>query len=100
MVFSDAARWLPLLALAACGAGHGAGEPGVIEIGELQQTSAFTRNFNPLLELGDVRWTARGSMYEPLLIFNPLTAAFVPWLAESYQFDGDHRRLAFQIRRG
>jgi peptide/nickel transport system substrate-binding protein len=87
-------------ALTACGAGHGAGEPGVIEIGEQQQTSAFTRNFNPLLELGDVRWPARGSMYEPLLIFNPLTGVFLPWLAESYEFDGDHRRLAFKLRHG
>ena len=39
-------------------------------------------------------------MYEPLLIFNPLTGAFVPWLAEGYEFAGDHRRLSFQIRRG
>jgi peptide/nickel transport system substrate-binding protein len=84
----------------ACGGGHAQGEPGVIEIGEANQTSAFTRNFNPLLEVGDVRWPSRGAMYEPLLIFNPLTGDFVPWLAESYRFSDDHMRLEFNVRRG
>ena len=88
------------VALSACGAGHTQGEPGVIEIGEANQTSAFTRNFNPLLEVGDVRWPSRGSMYEPLLIFNPLTGDYVPWLAESYRFSDDRMRLEFKIRRG
>jgi peptide/nickel transport system substrate-binding protein len=104
MVFSDGARRLPLaglvMALAACGGSRAEGEPGVIEIGEQRQSSSFTRNFNPLLELGDVRWPAKAAMYEPLLIWNALTGAFVPWLAESYRFSEDHLRLDFQIRRG
>lgn len=88
------------MTLTACGAGRPAAEPGVMEIGESRQSSSFTRNFNPLLELGDVRWPAKCAMYEPLLIWNPLEGSFVPWLAESYGFSEDHRRLDFKLRHG
>ncbi|HVR61666.1 MAG TPA: ABC transporter substrate-binding protein [Polyangia bacterium] len=86
--------------LGACGGARPAPEPGVLEIAEGAKTSAFTRNFNPLLEAGDMRWPARGSMYEPLLIWNPMTGQFVPWLAESFAFSADHLRLSFALRHG
>ncbi|HVK74559.1 MAG TPA: ABC transporter substrate-binding protein [Kofleriaceae bacterium] len=75
-------------------------EPGVLLIEEKEQTASFIRNFNPLLEVGDVRWPATRSMYEPLLIYNGVTGAYVPWLATAYEFSDDHRRLRFDLRRG
>jgi len=67
---------------------------------ESEQTAAFTRNFNPLLEAGNVRWPARSAMYEPLLIFNPMSDGYVPWLAERYEYSEDGLRILFSIRSG
>jgi peptide/nickel transport system substrate-binding protein len=98
------ARVAPLLMLPlmmpACAAHRTAAEPGVLEIGESRQTSAFIRNFNPLLEVGDVRWPSRGAMYEPMLIFNPTTGSFVPWLAQSYRWSEDRLEIEFNLRHG
>ncbi len=67
---------------------------------ESKQTASFVRNFNPLAEVGDVRWPTRRAMYEPLLIFNPMTGEFVPWLATSYAWSDDNRALDMTIRDG
>src|SRR5688500_15593978 len=86
------------LAVASCAPRRQAAEEGVLQITETEQTAAFIRNFNPLLEVGDVRWAAKNSMYEPMLIHNPVTGASVPWLAESYRWqDGE---LVFGLRKG
>jgi peptide/nickel transport system substrate-binding protein len=86
------------LAAAGCAPRRQAAEEGVMVVSESEQTESFLRNFNPLLEVGDVRWPAKNSMYEPMLIHNPMTGAYVPWLAEAYHWqDG---KLVFAIRHG
>jgi len=72
----------------------------VLVLSESRHTSAYVRNFNPLLEVGDVRWPARRAMYEPLMIHNPLQDRTVPWLATSYSWHDQHQRLRFTIRDG
>jgi peptide/nickel transport system substrate-binding protein len=74
--------------------------PGVLAVTEDEPTAIFVRNFNPLLEAGNVRWPTRRAMYEPLLVFNPLRGEYVPWLAESYRWNDDRTELRFTIRRG
>jgi len=85
-------------AVSACAPSGRAAEPGVLMVEEKEQTAAFIRNFNPLVEVGDVRWPATHSMYEPLLIFNWVTGSYVPWLASSYAYSDDHRTLRFELR--
>ena len=75
-------------------------EPGVLLVEEKEQTASFIRNFNPLLEVGDVRWPATRAMYEPLFIYNWLDGQYVPWLATAYAWSEDHRRLRVTLRAG
>ncbi len=75
-------------------------EPGVLLVEEKEQTASFIRNFNPLLEVGDVRWPATHAMYEPLFIYNALSGDYVPWLATGSAWSDDHRRLRVDLRPG
>jgi peptide/nickel transport system substrate-binding protein len=102
-------RLLGVAALAAsCLAGGCAGcvdrgdrtAPGVLVVAESEQTSAFIRNFNPLVEVGDVRWPTRHAMYEPLLIFNPIDGKYVPWLAARWEWRDANMTLHFELRPG
>src|SRR5688572_32260924 len=77
-----------LLAHTGCAAPREATAPGVLNITE-GQSASFIRNFNPLQFAGDVRWPARHAMYEPLIIYNPMTGLYVPWLAESHRWSED-----------
>ncbi|HTJ47677.1 MAG TPA: ABC transporter substrate-binding protein [Kofleriaceae bacterium] len=94
-------RWTILLAVlcAAC-APRSRAEPGVLVVEEKEQTASFIRNFNPLLEVGDVRWPATHSMYEPLFVYNWETGEYVPWLATGYRWTPDHRGLRLDLRTG
>jgi peptide/nickel transport system substrate-binding protein len=85
--------------LGGCVARREAPAAGVLRVAEEQSTS-FIRNFNPLNYAGDVRWPARHAMYEPLLIYNPLAADFVPWLATGYRWSEDGLRLELPVRPG
>jgi peptide/nickel transport system substrate-binding protein len=67
---------------------------------EGEQTASFIRNFNPLLELGDVRWPTVRGMYEPLMIFDQLNGKWVPWLATDYRWERGAKELVFEIREG
>src|SRR5689334_19112916 len=80
---------------ASCAVGERSADPGVLMIEEKEQTASFIRNFNPLLEVGDVRWPATHSMYEPMLIFNWATGEYVPWLATAYAWSDGHKTLRF-----
>jgi peptide/nickel transport system substrate-binding protein len=86
-----------LLAHTACTAPREPPSPGVLTITE-EQSSSFVRNFNPLQFAGDVRWPARHAMYEPLLIYNPMTGLYVPWLATSWRWSEDRLQLQFTLR--
>ena len=88
------------VAQAGCAGSKPTPEPGVLEVGENRQTSAFTRNFNPLLEVGDLRWPTKVAMYETLLVFNPMKSQFVPWLATDWKFSDDRLTLTFTTRQG
>ena len=83
-----------------CAPERGVPQPGVLVVNEAEQTAAFVRNFNPFFELGDVRWPARHSMYEPLMIYNVITGEYVPWLATSYSWSEDSTVLRCEIRQG
>ena len=104
MVRAMSARTILIAAMAAscaaCAVGERTADPGVLMIEEKEQTASFIRNFNPLLEVGDVRWPATHSMYEPMLIFNWATGEYVPWLATAYAWSDDHKRLRFTLRQG
>src|SRR4051812_20511840 len=88
------------LALAACEPRRERLDPGVMTVSEDEQTASFVRNFNPLLEAGNVRWPTRRAMYEPMLVHNPLTGEYVPWLAERYVWSADRKELRFFLRPG
>jgi peptide/nickel transport system substrate-binding protein len=90
--------WLAALAICGCAHEQEQREPGVLEITEHEQTGSFTRNFNPLLEAGDVRWVTRRAMYEPMMIYEPIRGAYVPWLATSCGFSADSSLLTCQLR--
>jgi len=65
----------------------------------VEQASAWVRNFNPLL-VGTARWPTRGGIYEPLLIWNAVAGAWVPWLATDHRWSADHLRLVLTLRDG
>lgn len=68
----------------------------------VEQTSAWVRNFNPLLVPGVARWPSKHGIYEPLMIFNPLDGdgRFVPWLATDYQWSADLLTVQLALRPG
>ena len=65
----------------------------------VEQASAWVRNFNPFL-VGTARWPTRGGIYEPLLIWNAVAGAWVPWLATGHRWSDDHLRLTLTLRQG
>jgi peptide/nickel transport system substrate-binding protein len=95
-------RAFVIVSLLACGCAppRDRAEPGVLQVEEKEQTASFIRNFNPLLEVGDVRWPTRHSMYEPLMIYNTISGEYVPWLATASRWSDDHRSLSFELRPG
>lgn len=85
---------------AGCGGGRSELPPGVLVITEGEQTASFIRNFNPLLELGDVRWPTLRGMYEPLMIFDQLNGKWVPWLCTASHWEDGAEALVFDLRAG
>ena len=86
------------LALSSCERHRVELEPGVLSI-SVEQHSAWVRNFNPLGP-GQPRWPTRSGVYEPLLVSNGMTGAWVPWLATSHSWSQDLETLTFKIREG
>ncbi|WP_232296407.1 ABC transporter substrate-binding protein [Plesiocystis pacifica] len=100
-------RWKALAALALCGlsvfgcsAERSELPPGVLVITEGEQTAAFIRNFNPLAEVGDVRWAATRAIYEPMMIFEPIEGEWLPWLATGSAWNEDATQVSFTLREG
>lgn len=64
-----------------------------------EQQSTWLRNFNPFLTSG-ARWPSGAGVHEPLLVYNPMTGEYLPWLAEDYRWDRPAEQLTFTIRPG
>lgn len=60
----------------------------------------WKRVFNPFLKEEDTRWPSVAGVYEPLIVYNRATGAYVPWLATGFQWTPDNTRLRFTIRSG
>lgn len=70
--------------------------PGVMVVVQEQQ-GTWLRNFNPFL-LGGARWPTAAGIHEPLLVYNPMTRAYTPWLATHWHWDEPATVLSFGIR--
>jgi peptide/nickel transport system substrate-binding protein len=96
-------RWAAILGalvfggLAGCSAERAPVTDGVLSV-SVEQTSAWVRNFNPLLPAGSARWPTRHGIYEPMMIFNGVTGRWVPWLALRSSWSEDLRVLRFELR--
>ena len=62
--------------------------------------AAWKRVFNPFLKEEDTRWPSVAGIYEPLIVYNRATGAYVPWLATSFQWSADNTKLRFALRSG
>ena len=94
-------RWLFLIlfACAACGSPKVEVRPGVLTVSQ-EQTAAWVRNFNPLLSGGMARWPTANGIFEPLMIFNPMSGEHVPWLATSIAWVDGTQVLEVELREG
>jgi len=68
---------------------------GTVVISEGQQ-SPFVRNFN-VYAPDPTRWT-KSSVFEPLIIFNPVDGKPVYWLATAYKYADDLKSITFTLR--
>lgn len=93
---------IALALVAACGdhdapRSRGGDAPLTVSV---ETQSVWVRNFNPLLPPGRARWPTRAGVHEPLLVYNPMTATWTPWLALDHQWSSDLRTLRFTLRPG
>lgn len=65
-----------------------------------EQQSAWLRNFNPFLATGGARWPSAAGVHEPLLIYNPMTGDYTPWLATDWAWTEPALELVFTLRAG
>jgi peptide/nickel transport system substrate-binding protein len=76
-------------------------EPSVVDsdvlVVSVEQTSAWTKNFNPLFP-GGSRWPTRAGIYEPLMINNSFDGKWIPWLATDFAWQNEGRQLQVKIR--
>src|SRR6185295_2475348 len=72
--------------------------PLTITMGPRQ--APWKRAFNPFLKEEDTRWPSVAGIYEPLIVYNRATGAYVPWLATSFQWSADNTKLRFALRSG
>ncbi len=94
-----AASPLLLALLGACDPVDHSRPAGVMVVVQEQQ-AAWIRNFNPFLTTGGARWPSAAGIYEPLLIYNPMSGEYTPWLAEAWTWEEPARQLAFTLREG
>ncbi len=81
-------------------AAQSASEKGYLTCNNEQQQT-YQKNFNPLGPAGgSVRWLTQFGIYEPLFLWNTLTATATPWLATSWGFNEDSSVLTFKLREG
>jgi len=95
-------RLVPLFAAVAalgCAPPSHTRPPGVVVVVQEQQAS-WIRNFNPFNQTGGARWPSSTGIYEPLLIYNPMTGDYTPWLASDWRWVEPARVLEFEVRPG
>lgn len=93
------------LALTGCGAGNtsgsaakgGSASNGLLTIPR-EDTATFTSNFNPFSP--NALPMTQQSVFEPLLIVNPVKGEPVPWLGASWKADKDGKGVTFTLRDG
>jgi peptide/nickel transport system substrate-binding protein len=85
-------------AVAGCRGSQATPPPGVLSI-SVEKQSAWVRNFNPLAPGEGARFPTRAGVFEPLLVFNTVAGAYVPWLATGYAWSADHLGLRFSLRK-
>lgn len=73
--------------------------PGILKVAQETQAVWF-RNFNPLLSANISRWPTNSGIYEPLLIYNPMTQEYVPWLATEYSLSENADQLDLWLQEG
>ena len=84
--------------LIACGASTPDRDSSALVV--LQEPAiSWVRNFNPLIPHGS-RWPTQNGVYEPLMVYNPMTSSWVPWLALSQSWSEDATRLTVELRPG
>ena len=66
-------------------------------VGLYQFVSGWNRNFNPFLRQLE---SAKGFVYEPLVIYNGMTNEEIPWLAESVLLEDDLQTIIIKVRKG
>ena len=59
---------------------------------------SWVRNFEPLNPITISRWPTRGGIYEPLYIYNPIKADWIPWLSTDFKWQDNNKKLIFSIR--
>lgn len=74
-------------------------DPGVLVVSK-EQAASWTRNFNPLSPLAAPRWPTMAGIYEPLVVYNSVQGAYVPWLATSWKFNDDSLGVRVTLRDG
>jgi len=89
---------LALSVLAGCQrtSSPGGAREDFVTVAHGRYVNRWERRFNPFDS--DPLWPARAGIYEPLIIFNTMTAEYVPWLATEFRWSDGNRRLTFSTR--
>jgi peptide/nickel transport system substrate-binding protein len=72
----------------------------VLTVSPGPRQGVWKRSFNPYRNDTDTRFPAPAGVYEPLLVFNRATGAYLPWLATGYQWSADNLKVRFALRPG
>jgi peptide/nickel transport system substrate-binding protein len=81
----------------ACEGGDTPLPDGVLVVSQ-EQAASWIRNFNPLTTASAARWPTLAGIYEPLYVFNSVTAEYVPWLGVEHEWRDSNRVLRMTIR--
>lgn len=90
---------LAMLAGTSCVRDRPRAPEGVLVVSQEQQSS-WVRNFNPLTTASAPRWPTLAGIYEPLFVFNSVTADYVPWLGLAHEWREENRVLRVTTRGG
>ena len=88
------------VALVSAAAAAQTSQPPPLTITMGPRQAPWKRVFNPFLKEEDTRWPSVAGIYEPLIVYNRATGAYVPWLATSFQWSPDNTKLRFTVRTG